>query len=111
MNSNCEIGCTNQQKVEIFKGDDTAAFGGQLIRVNLVNPHDFVISRLVFVCNSIIKTFDSPVFPLIINLTSEETLKLSLINVCYFVAYDEEGRQWTFRRTFSFNAKNGVLRG
>lgn len=93
----------------IFKGDDTGAFNNSFITINLENPLNLEISKVIFVCGCIKKTFKEPVFPLVINLTSKETEKLSVSNVCYLVAYDSENRQRTCKGTLTFNAKNGVI--
>lgn len=93
----------------IYKGDNTGAFGNNFITINLDNPTGFTISKVIFTCGCIEKTFKSPVFPLVVNLTSEETEKLRASNVCYLVAYDEQGRQKTCQGTLTFPAKNGVL--
>lgn len=93
----------------IFKSDDTGAFGNSFITINLDNPQGYEVSKVIFVCGCIQKTFDNPVFPLAINLTSDETEKLRSSNVCYLVAYDNQGRQKTCKGTLTFAAQNGVL--
>ena len=93
----------------IYKGDDTGAFGSSFITINLDNPNDYEVSKVIFVCGCIQKSFNNPVFPLTINLSSEETEKLRSSNVCYLVAYDSQGRQKTCKGTLTFNAQNGVL--
>lgn len=93
----------------IFKSDDTGAFGNSFITINLDNPNEYIVSRVIFVCGCIKKTFDNPTFPIVVNLTSEETSRLKTTNVCYLVAYDSEGRQKTCKGTFKFNAQNGVI--
>lgn len=93
----------------IFKGDNTGAFGNSFITVNLDNPQDYVISKVVFVCGCFQKAFPNPVFPLTINFTSEETEHFRTANTCYLVAYDEQGRQKTCKGTLTFKAQNGVL--
>lgn len=93
----------------IYKGDDTGAFGNSFITINLDNPNDYEVSKVVFVCGCVYKEFENPTFPIVINLTSEETNKLKASNVCYLVAYDSEGRQKTCKGTLTFNAQNGVI--
>lgn len=94
----------------VYKTDDTGAFGNTFITVNLENPLGYTISKAIFVCGSIQKTFENPVFPLEINLDSQETAKLNYANVCYLVVFDENGLQKTCNGTFTFPAQNGVLR-
>lgn len=93
----------------IFKGDNTGAFGNSFITINLDNPNEYEISKVIFVCGCIQKTFIKPVFPLTVNLSSDETAKLKASNVCYLVAYDSENRQQTCRGNLTFPAQNGVL--
>lgn len=93
----------------IYKGDNTGTFGNSFITINLDNPNDYIISKVIFVCGCITKTFENPIFPLKINLSSEETKTLKPSNVCYLVAYDSEGRQKTCQGTLTFKATNGVL--
>lgn len=93
----------------IYKGDNTGAFGNNFITINLDNPLGFTVSRVIFVCGCIQKTFNNPEFPIVINLTSEETKTLKPSNVCYLVAYDSEGRQKTCKGTLTFPTTQGVL--
>lgn len=94
----------------IYKGDDTAAFGNDFITISLENPESLVVSKAIFTCgDKIEKTFLDPVFPLVVNLTSEETEILNSSNICHLVVYDSEGRQRTCDGSLTFNAKKGVL--
>lgn len=93
----------------IYKTDDTAAFGNRFITINLENPFEYPISKAIFVCGCLKKTFENPVFPLVINFSSQETANLSVSNTCYLVVYDSEGRQKTCKGTLTFKAQNGVL--
>lgn len=93
----------------IYKGDNTGAFGNNFITINLDNPLGFTISKAIFVCGCIQKIFENPTFPLVINLTSEETKTLKPSNICYLVVFDSDGRQKTCKGTLTFSAQNGVL--
>lgn len=93
----------------IFKGDNTAAFDGSFITINLQNPLGFPISKAIFVCGCIKKPYNNPDFPLVVNFTSEETETLNSSNVCYLVVYDSEGRQKTCQGTLTFPAIQGVI--
>ena len=93
----------------IFKGDDTAAFGNSFITINLENPLEYPISKATFVCGCFQKSFENPIFPLVINFTSQETAKFSNANTCYLVVYDSIGRQKTCQGTLTFKAQNGVI--
>lgn len=93
----------------IYKSDDTAAFGNNFITINLENPLGYTISKAIFVCGCVQKTFENPVFPIVINFTSEETEHFRSSNICYLVVFDEFNRQKTCKGTLTFNAKNGVI--
>ena len=101
----------------IFKGDDTRAFGGNFINIKVNNPDLYKISKLVFSVNGgiITKTFtDNEFFQraetnLTVNFSSEETLKLTGVNVGNLLAYDEYGYQETCVQSVQFNAQNGVI--
>lgn len=93
----------------IYMGDNTAAFGNNFITINLNNPLNYPISKAVFVCNCLTKTFKNPVFPIVINFDSQETGQLRTSNTCYLVVYDSQGRQKTCKGNLTFKAQNGVI--
>ena len=93
----------------IYKGDNTGAFGNNFITINLDNPLGYTVSKAIFVCGCIQKTFENPIFPLIINLNSEETANLRSVNTCYLVVFDSNGLQKTCKGTLTFKAQNGVI--
>ena len=93
----------------VYKGDNTGAYGNKFITINLNNPDNYIVSKAIFVCGCIQKAFEDPVFPLEINLTSEETKMLKPSNICYLVTYDSEGRQKTCKGTLTFSATQGVI--
>lgn len=95
--------------IPIFRGDSTAAFGNNFITINLENPLGYEVTKAIFVCGCIQKSFENPVFPIVINFTSDETASLRNINTCYLVVYDSEGRQKTCKGTLSFKTQNGVI--
>lgn len=94
----------------IYKGDNTGAFGNNFITINLENPLSYTITKAIFVCSRIQKTFENPVFPLVINFNSDETnILFEGNNTCYLIVFDSEGRQLTCEGTLTFSAKNGVI--
>ena len=101
----------------IFKGDDTRAFGGNFINIKVNNPDLYKITKLVFVVNggTITKTFTDEDFfqteetTLTVNFSSEETARLTNVNVGNLLAYDENGYQATCIQSVQFNAQNGVI--
>ena len=101
----------------IFKGDNTAAFGGNFLTILVKNPDNFKISKLIFSVNGgvIQKIFtDSDYFQraetlLSVNFDSVETQKLSPSNIGNLIAYDELGYQETCVQSVKFYAQNGVI--
>ena len=93
----------------VYKGDNTGAFGNNFLTINLNNPLGYPISKAIFVCGCIKKTFDNPEFPLRINFSSQESQYLRTNNVGYLVVFDSENRQKTCNGTITFKAQNGVI--
>lgn len=84
-------------------GDNTAAFGGRFLRISLRNGTGLTISKAVFACGPVRVEFKNPVFPLIVNLTEEQTSQLKCKNHCYLAVWDEDGRKRTCEGTLSFD--------
>lgn len=95
--------------IPIFKGDNSGAFGQDFITINLNNPYGYPISKAIFVCGCLQKTFQNPQFPLVINFTSQETSNFNSLNTCYLVVFDQQGRQKTCQGNLTFKAQNGVI--
>ena len=101
----------------IYKTDDTAAFGGKYITINVKNPQLVEISKIIFSVNGGMITkeftdeshFTTEDIELIVNFDSSETAKLNATNVGNLLAYDMENRQCTCPQSITFTAKNGVL--
>lgn len=98
----------------IFKGDNTAAFGGNFLTIELENPLGYSISKAEFVVNNRcpkIPPFENPEFPLIVNFNSQQSAQLKPNNVGQLVVWDEQGRQKTCQGKVIFTAQNGVING
>lgn len=103
--------------MSIYKGDNTAAYGGAFITIEVSNPELVKISKIVFVVNGgIIKRewtdenyFQVAETVLTVNFDSTETKKLSSTNVGNLITYDEFGRQATCDQYVTFSAKQGVI--
>lgn len=87
----------------IYRGDDTEAFGGSFITITLVNGEEITITKAVFRCGIIIKEFENPVFPLTISLSRKETLELKDENECFLAVYDSNGLKRTCEGSLKFN--------
>ena len=94
----------------IHKGDNTAAFGKNFISIEIENPENVIVSKLIFKVGCISKENINPTaFPWLVNITSAETAKLNYINVGYLEAYDELGRGEECEGCIVFKVKNGVF--
>lgn len=104
----------------VFKGDDTAAFGNNFIKITIQNPDRYPISKIEAVTNSGCgisnKPFTDPgmfqteTITLYVNYSSEETTRLNQgANTLNLVAYDEQKRPRTCAQTLTFYAQNGVI--
>ena len=97
--------------ISIFKGDDTAAFGGLLLRIRLkTDLSDIVITKAKVginsnTCHGIVKEYPNPTFPLDVNLTTPETALLQPVNNCYLAVWDSESRKRTATGTITFDAQ------
>ena len=85
----------------LIKGDDSHAFGQNLLRINLRDEEGLLNDHTISKCEirfsgCVTKVIENPVFPLIINLTSEESQKLSVgNNTAVMAVWDEDGRKLT----------------
>lgn len=87
----------------ITKGDSTSAFGNSFLEINLENADDYIVSKVVFVCGAVRIEYDNPVFPLTVNLTSEQTSQLKCgNNTAYLIAYDENNQPQTCEGSITF---------
>ena len=104
----------------IYRGDDTAAFGHNFIRVKIKNPALYPLSKIEAVTNGgcCIKNreftdpdnFKHEEITLFINYDSDDTQKLNQgANTLNIVAFDEHDRQKTCAQTLTFYAQNGVI--
>lgn len=93
----------------LYRGDDTDAFNGKFITIELENAENLIISKAEFKCGTILKTFENPLFPLQVSLSAEETAQLNYTNNCYLALYDEEGRKRTCAGTITITSKREVV--
>ena len=103
----------------IFKGDNTAAFGGNFLTIKVNNPDLHAISKLIFSVNGgciqkpfygkDYNNFQEQEILLSVNFDSSETSRLNASNVGNLIAYDENGLQYTCIQSCKFYAQNGVI--
>lgn len=91
------------------RGDDTQAFGGSFLLINLTNETGMPVKKAVWKSGSVIKTFLDPIFPLEVNLTSSESKKLDSTNICYLAVWDDQGRKKTCIGQFKFTTEPEVV--
>ena len=87
----------------LFRGDNTAAFGGNFLTINVTTESEILptITRAELKIGCICKTFENPTFPMTINLTEDETVKLQAVNNAYLALWDADGRKKTCQGTIS----------
>ena len=95
----------------LFRGDDTDAFGNSFITINLATSISGTISKAIFQCGNIVKTFENPIFPITVNLTSTETATLEATNKCYLAVWDEDNKKRTCEGILVFNTQSEVVDG
>lgn len=92
----------------IFQGDNTAAFGGNFLTINLSYSGEILptISRAELKIGCICKSFQNPTFPITINLNEDESAKLQAQNTAYLAVWDAEGRKKTCVGSITFNTQS-----
>lgn len=87
----------------LFRGDNTAAFGGNFLKINLTNESGVLppITRAELKIGCIRRTFENPTFPMMINLSEDESEKLQPVNNAYLALWDADGRKKTCQGTIS----------
>ena len=94
----------------VYKGDDSAAFGNNLLTIKAKIPEGYTVSKAKLkIGNLPVMTFDEPTFPIVVNLSPAQTRQLQQQNTVYMAVYDEEGRKATCRGTITFVAKDEVV--
>lgn len=103
----------------VFKTDDTGAFGNKFIKIKVLNPRLYPVSKILVVVNGGVcirpkeltdeNNFQRAEIILTVNFLSNETAKLNATNVVNVVAYDMQGLQYTCHQSFTFSAQNGVI--
>lgn len=93
----------------LYRGDDTDAFGSSFITINLATTLSVTISKAIFQCGTIKKTFNNPNFPLQIELTALETRTLPANNTCYLAVWDENNKKRTCEGSLIFSTQSQVV--
>jgi hypothetical protein len=109
----------------IRKGDDTNSFGNSFLVISLdeelvneeteevttvpITGTTSLISKAIFQCGAIRKSFINPSFPLEIELTAQETKLLQENNTGYLKVYDADGKGLTCDGYVQFTADNEVV--
>lgn len=85
----------------LIRGDSSTAFGQNLLRITLSDPDGLLVNHSISKCEirfngCVTKVIENPEFPLVINLTSEESDKLSVgKNTAVMAVWDENGEKLT----------------
>lgn len=96
-----------------YRGDDWNSFGATAIEIYAQFPDDTWAERVslaeVKIGNLPVMSFESPVFPLKINLSSEQTALLKDTNECYMAVYDENGLKRTCEGQMTIPTRRRVV--
>lgn len=90
-----------EEEPNLTQGDNTAAFGQHLLRISLNDPDDVLVGHSISKCEirfscGLVKSFQNPEFPLVIDLTEQESQKLLVgDNTAVMAVWDELGRKVT----------------
>ena len=93
----------------IYKGDDTGAFDQNFIKIDIENSSQYKISKVILQCGPVQKIYSNPTFPIYVNFTHDESLRLYQDSTCYLQVFDEKGRRTTCEGTLNFTAKAKVI--
>lgn len=93
-----------------FRGDDWNAFGQEWVLIEADIPSDWEVSKAEFkVGNLPVMTFENPVFPIPVSLSSSQTKNLKDVVSCYLAIYDNEGRKQTLSGSWTFFTEEDVV--
>lgn len=94
----------------LTRGDDTKAFGQEdFIKINVTVPEGQTVSKAILKINDKFSfEFEFPIFPVYVNLNSEQTQALEDDNNCDLILFDNEGNQFTVPCIAYFNTRKGV---
>ncbi len=97
---------------QYYRGDDTNAFGQNMLRINRPAdlPEYFTISKIIFQCGPLQKTFYQPQFPIYVNFNHNETQRLRQTNECYLQVFDDKGLRQTCGGTLTLTTIPGVIK-
>lgn len=90
-----------EETENMIQGDNTAAFGQHLMRINLLDPDGLLVNHSISKCEirfacGVKKSYQNPTFPLVIDLTEEESQKMLVgKNTATIAVWDELGRKVT----------------
>lgn len=80
---------------DVTNNDDTDSFGMYLLRINLRNHTDQVVTKAELRIGDTVKQFINPVFPLQVNLTRYESQLLKQKNCAYLAVWDANNKKRT----------------
>lgn len=90
----------------IYQGDNTAAFGGNFMQINVSAGEGVpvpTITKAELKIGCFYKIIENPTFPLIVNLTEDETAQLKTENTAYLAVWDAQGRKKTCQGSLVIN--------
>lgn len=93
----------------LVRTDDTDAFGQEeLLRINFTIPEGQTCNKAVLLCGDLKLDFITPVSPIRVNLTSEQTAILKDNNCCTIELFDGNNKKITIPCIAEFKTRAGV---
>ena len=100
----------NNVTTTIYKGDDSDAFGRNLIKVNTPKGlADELITKCIFQCGAFQQVVENPTFPFYINIPSEGSKKLEYVNECYLQLFDNHNKKITLKGNITILAEKQAI--
>ena len=97
----------------LYRQDDSNSFGKTLLEIHAEFPDDTWAERVTRADFKVgplpVMSFENPVFPITINLTSAQTALLKDVNDCYLAVYDENGLMQTCEGTLTLESHRRVV--
>ena len=94
----------------LTRGDDTDAFGqDNFLRINYAVPAGQTVTKAILVCGKLKLTFNSPVSPIELNLSGEQTAILKDNVCCDIILYDGNNKQLTIPCIAEFKTRESAL--
>lgn len=96
----------------ITRTDDTDAFGQEgILKINVAIPEDQTVNKAILLINNgdIVLEYNAPIFPISVNLNSEQTKILQDDNHCDLILFDGNDKQLTIHCVAHFSSRKEAI--